>query len=232
MDDTMIFLVDAGNRTPFATDLAAMHRQRKVTFVDRAGWTVPVLADQEIDRFDLLEHTRYLLAKDEPHGPVLASARLLTTSGPHLMQDLYGASHPDTLPRGRHVWEASRFCTAPGIASRSRRLDLLGQIICGVMETAVAHGVDQVIFAANRALLPLALHCGWDASIVGPTEKDGSDEFTPVAASMTVQGLRNVRARYGIPAPIICHAQHSPERASGPALPVPGCPVSQRASAP
>ncbi|HET9106668.1 MAG TPA: acyl-homoserine-lactone synthase [Steroidobacteraceae bacterium] len=228
----MIFLVDAGNRPSFATDIGAMHRQRKVVFVDRAGWKVPVVADQEIDRFDLLEQTRYLIAKDEPHGSVLASARLLATSGPHLMQDLYGASHPATLPRGRNVWEASRFCTAPGIASRTRRLDLLGQIICGVMETAMALGIDQVIFAANRALLPLALHCGWDASIVGPTEKDGSDEFTPVAASMTAQGLRNVRDRYGIPTPIMFHSQHSPERERDPAVLLPGSGVTERVCAP
>jgi N-acyl-L-homoserine lactone synthetase len=190
------------------------------------------VGDQEIDRFDLLAHTRYLLAKDEPHGPVLASARLLATSGPHLMQDLYGASQPDTLPRGRNVWEVSRFCTAPQIASRSRRLNLLGQIICGVMETAMAHGIEQVIFAANRALLPLALRCGWDARIVGPTENAGPDGFTPAAASMTAQGLGNVRDRYGIPTPITFHAQDSPEREACPALRAAGCAAPEPANAP
>ncbi len=203
MYDIMILLVDAANRTLFATDIGAMHRQRKTIFVDRAGWKVSVIAGQEIDRFDLLEHTRYLLAKDEPHGPVLASARLLTTSGPHLMQELYSVAHPVALPCGPGIWEASRFCTSPEIVGRNRRLSLLWEIICGVMETALTHGIDQVIFAANRALLPLSLHCGWEARIVGPTQKDGEDEFTAVAASITAHGLCTVRERHGVPAPII-----------------------------
>ena len=67
----MIVVVDSGNRRQFAADISVMHRQRRAVFVDRAGWKVPVVADLEIDRYDLLEDTRYLLAKDEPHGPVL-----------------------------------------------------------------------------------------------------------------------------------------------------------------
>jgi N-acyl-L-homoserine lactone synthetase len=198
----MIFFVDAADRASFAADIVSMHRQRKAVFVDRARWKVPVIADQEVDRFDLLEHTLYLLAKDGPDGPLLASVRLLPTSGPHLMQELYCECHRKGLPSGCTVWEASRFCTSPQVTSRSRRLNLLWQIICAVMEKALPRGIERVIFAANRALLPLALQCGWDASIVGPTRKDGDDEFTAVAAAMTMQGLKNVRERHGIAAPI------------------------------
>lgn len=226
----MIFFVDAGNRAFFAADLVAMHRQRKAVFVDRARWKVPVVADQEIDRFDLLEHTLYLLAKDARHGPVLASARLLTTMEPHLMQDLYPFSQRAALPSGPGVWEASRFCTSPEIAGRSRRLSLLWEVICGVMESAMAQGIRQVIFAANRALLPLALNCGWEASIAGPTQKDGDDEFTAVAASMTVRGLRNIRERYGIPAPITFQAEDG--RGSEPAPFIPTSGPLEQASAP
>ena len=226
----MIFFVDAANRTPFAADIVSMHRQRKAVFVDHARWKVPVIADQEIDRFDLLEDTLYLLAKDEPAGPLLASARLLPTSGPHLMQELYCESHRTGIPCGRKVWEASRFCTAAEIAGRNKRLNLLWQIICAVMENALARGIDQVIFAANRALLPLALNCGWDASIVGPTQKDGEDEFTAVAAAVTLQGLRSIRARYGIAAPITFPPDGS--HGSGPAPVPPRLQPLERASAP
>src|SRR5215469_15968864 len=165
----MIFVVDAGNRKRFAADLAAMHRQRKAVFVDRAGWKLSVVGHKEIDRYDLLEETVYLLAKDEPKGPVLASVRLLTTTGPHLMRDLYSASYRAALPCGPTVWEVSRYCTAPAIGGRSARLGLLWETICGLMETALKHGIDHVIFAANRALLPHALECGWKARTVGPT---------------------------------------------------------------
>ena len=199
----MIFVVDGENRRHFTADIAAMHYQRKAVFVDRAGWKVPVVADLEIDRYDLLEDTIYLLAKDEPRGPLLASARLLRTTGPHLMEDLYSASYRAALPCGPKVWEVSRFCTVPGIGGRGRRLGFLWQIICGVMELGLAQGIEQAIFAANRALLPLALACGWEARIVAPTMSDGDDEVTAVAAAVTPHGLRNVRARHDIPDPVV-----------------------------
>lgn len=199
----MIFVVHATNRSHFAADLAAMHRQRKIAFVDRAGWKIPVVADREVDRYDLSEDTVYLLAMDEPNGPVLASTRLLTTIGPHLMRDLYPTSYQAALPFGPTTWEISRFCTAPGIRARSKRLSLLWETICGIMETALGRGIIQLIFAANRALLPLALECGWAAKTIGPTINDGNDQVTPVVALITPDGLRAVRDRYGVPEPVI-----------------------------
>ncbi len=205
----MIFVVDAGNRGHFAADIAAMHRQRKSVFVDRAGWNIPVVADQEIDRYDLRQDTVYLLAKDELAGPLLASTRLLTTTGPHLMCELFDAPARRAIPSGPTVFEASRFCTAPVIRSRQRRHSLLWEVISGVIETSLLYGIDEVIFAANRALLPLALKCGWEARTLGPKIRDFADEVTAAAAAITTAGLRRVRQLHGIAIPITrfqCHA--------------------------
>lgn len=227
----MIFVVDGGSRRHFAADIAAMHCQRKVVFVDRAGWKVPVVADREIDRYDLLQETVYLLAKEEPHGPLLASARLLATTGPHLMQDLFPPSRRAAFPSGPTVWEVSRYCTAPWIVNRRKRLGFLWEIICGVMELGLAQGIDQLIFAANRALLPLALECGWDAGPVAPTMGDGHDEVTAVAAAVTLEGLRKVRDLHDVPDPVIRPvAPMDPAMESTPARPKLGPP--EHASAP
>lgn len=194
----MIFVVDAEHRRHFSADLAAMHCQRKKVFVDQAGWQIPVVGDQEIDRYDRLEDTLYLLVKDHLCGPPQASVRLLATTGPHLMQDLYSASYRAGIPSGPAVWEASRYCTAPGIRGRRKRLSLLWETISGIMETALGRDIAHVIFAANRALLPLALQCGWEARVAGPTVSDGDDEITAVAARITTAGLRIVRDLYNI----------------------------------
>lgn len=197
----MIFVVTAENRAQFCSDLIDMHRQRKIVFVDRAGWPVPVLGDSEIDRYDG-EETIYLLAKAQPDGQVLASARLLPTTGPHLMSDHFANACRDTAPRGPTVWEVSRFCTRPNLRGRGMRLGLLWEVICGVMEAALLYGVDQVVFAANRALLPLALNCGWEARTLGPSVPDGNDEITAVAARITPAGLTTLRRRHGVPVPV------------------------------
>ncbi len=198
----MVLIANAENRCLFGPDLEEMHRQRKVVFVDRAGWQLPVLADRETDAYDRTD-TLYLLAKDAPGGGLLASVRLLTTTAPHLMSDLFAAACRGAVPRGPAIWEISRFCTAPTIQSRTLRLKLLWEMVCAVMETALVYGIDQVVFIANRALLPLAIGCGWDARVLGATLRDGRDEITAVIAAITPEGLRRVRERHCVPAPVI-----------------------------
>ncbi len=195
----MIFLVNAENRSGFAADLATMHRQRKVIFVDRAGWNVPVTGVWEIDRYDR-DDTVYLLAKDQLTGPVLASVRLLPTDRPHLMSELFPAACLAAIPRGPTVWEVSRLCVAPGLhGGRPHRL--IWEMVCGVLETALLYGIEVVVFAVNRALLRLLLHCGWEARALGPRLGCGAEEVAAAAASITPAGLRAVRREHGIPIP-------------------------------
>ncbi|HEY6645115.1 acyl-homoserine-lactone synthase [Povalibacter sp.] len=196
----MIYIVNAQNRGLFHADLAAMHRHRKVTFVDRLGWRVPVIADEEIDAYDG-DATLYLIARTNDVAPVLGSARLLPTSGPHLMSDLFASTCVDGPPRGRNVWEASRFCAMPTLRRRER-LDVLWQVFCGIMETALLHDIEQVIFTANSALLPLALECGWQSRRLGPTLADGADTMTAIGVDIELTGLRTLRRRFRIDSPI------------------------------
>jgi N-acyl-L-homoserine lactone synthetase len=201
-EQAMVFIANAENRCLFGPDLEEMHRQRKVVFLDRAGWQIPALADREVDAYDGTD-TMYLLAKDRPDGGLLASVRLLATTAPHLMSDLFAAACRSGVPRGANIWEVSRFCTAPMIRGRALRLTLLWEMICAVMEIALVYGIDQVVFVANRALLPLAIGCGWDARALGAPLRDAGDEITAVVAAITPEGLRRVRERYRVPVPVI-----------------------------
>lgn len=198
----MIFVVNADNHRLFQADLVQMCRQRKTVFVDGAGWEIPVIGDMEIDAYDRGD-TIYLLAKNRPDGQVLASVRLLPTAGPHLMCELFDTADRERMPRGATVWEASRFCTAPGVRGRSRRHALLWEIICGVIETGLLYGIDEVIFTASRALLPLALYCGWEVRLLRRKFREPDDEITALAATITTAGLRRVRQLYGVAIPAI-----------------------------
>lgn len=198
----MILIINAGNRSLFDSELMEMHRHRKVVFVDRQGWNVPVVGDLEIDRYDG-EGTTYLIAKSDANSEeVLASARLLPTVRPHLMADLFLSACGGEAPSGPSIWEVSRFCVNPSIVKRRRRVELLWEMACGVIETTLLYGVEKVTFVANAALLPLAMDCGWSAARLGPTLPDGDDEITAVVAATTPEGLRAVRGRLGINGPV------------------------------
>jgi acyl-homoserine lactone synthase len=198
----MILIINAENRSLFESELIEMHRQRKAVFVDGYGWNVPVRGDMEVDGYDG-ESTTYLIAKPGLTGTeVVASARLLPTVRAHLMADLFVAACDGNVPSGPSIWEVSRFCVSPRVESRRTRVDLLWEMACGVMETALLYGVEKVTFVANAALLPLAMQCGWSAVRLGPTLPDGNDEITAVAASITPEGLRATRGRLGVHGPV------------------------------
>lgn len=208
----MIFVVHEANRHLFGADLAAMHRHRKIIFVDGMGWKLPVIRDMEIDDYDRGD-TRYLLARNEPDGEVLGSARLLTTQGRHLMSDLFADACSLPAPRGPATWEVSRFCAAPEVKRRAR-LSLLWEMTCAILELGLLNRIEQVIFVANRALLPLMLNCGWDARALGPTLPDGNDRVTAVAAAISEQALAHIRERYGVPDPALASPSRLPPAAS------------------
>lgn len=172
----MIIVVNAENRSLFAADLIQMYRQRKTVFVDGAGWKVPAIGDQEIDCYDH-QKTIYLLAKEDLEGPLLASVRLLPTTRPHLMGDLFSGACREAPPHGPTVWEVSRSCFTPDLPGHGVRLGLPWEVICGVIETTLLCGVKRVIFIANRGLLPLVLICcGWEAPVPHTPESIPSGE--------------------------------------------------------
>ena len=197
----MIYLVDSQSRELFESQLTQMHRLRKRVFVDQLGWCLPTLHEQERDAFDHA-HTLYLLSFGSPASSLAASARLIPTLQPTLMSALFGELCADGVPSQASVWEASRFCAHPSL-SRRERLGHLWQIFAALLETSFLYGIERLIFTANRRLLPLALNCGWDARVLGPTLPDGTDDVTAVEVVVTQAALRRLRLRFCIQTPII-----------------------------
>lgn len=179
-----------------------MHRQRKIVFVDRAGWQLPVCGDSEVDAYDHRQAS-YLIAKAHAGSTeVLASSRLLPTTRPHLMSDLFAAACDMEVPRGPAIWEISRFCVSPQIASTQRRVRLFWEMACGTLETALLFGIERLTFVAGSALLPLALTCGWQVETLGRPLRCDGDDITALQVQVTPCGLRRVRARLRIDGPV------------------------------
>src|SRR6266478_4480329 len=108
----MVHIVRHDNRHLFVEELDGMYRDRKRVFVDWLKWNMPVTDDvYEIDQFDT-DDAVYLIEADR-HGRHLASIRLLPTSKPHLLSEVFSELCDGPVPRGRHVWEMTRFCVSP-----------------------------------------------------------------------------------------------------------------------
>src|SRR3546814_14450066 len=73
----------------------------------------------EVDQFDD-EYARYVILS-EPDGTHLASARLLPTLRPHILDSFYARLCDAPPPRGEDVFEITRFCLDRNLRAAERR---------------------------------------------------------------------------------------------------------------
>lgn len=126
----------------FSARLDGMFRLRHEVFRERLNWDVGSLAGRERDQFDDLEPV-YIVCEQE--GDVLGSWRLLPTTGPYMLKDvfpelLHGAPAPET----KDVWEISRFAVSKRVT---------GNDSLGTIRSVTQLLLDQLFtFAARRGL--------------------------------------------------------------------------------
>lgn len=197
----MIHIITAENRRHFHHALMEMHRQRRTVFIDELKWRLEESAGLEIDSYDSADAI-YLIEADAPRAPISVSARLLPTTQPHLLGEIFPQLCSEPPPAGPAVWEATRFCPAPGTPNGPARRAMLGRIIAGIMETGLLFGIEQVTFVASAALAPLAAKAGWAVRALGPEQAIGRERLTAFAADIDSTGLRQVKARHDICGPL------------------------------
>jgi acyl-homoserine lactone synthase len=197
----MMHLVTDENRDLYRRELRAMHAQRKQVFIDLLKWPLASEGEFESDAFDT-ESAIYLLHFGL-NGDLLASARLLRTDQPHLLDTVFPHLCEGDVPRGESIWEATRFCPSPELTAAELKRALLGEIIAGIIEAGLLFGMTEVTFVAGGALKPLALAAGWSARTLGASQRYKGDRVTACAAAVDAAGLRRVRARYGLSAPLL-----------------------------
>lgn len=145
--------------------LQAMFAARKRVFVDLLGWNVPVLEGRyEVDQFDD-RHADYVVIAD-PLGRHLASARLLATTRPHILDSLFPELCSGAAPRGPRVREVTRFCLDPAVGARARR-EARNVLVSALVAHALASGIDSYTGVAELGWLQQILAFGWRCRPLG-----------------------------------------------------------------
>jgi acyl-homoserine lactone synthase len=143
-----------------------MFHDRKRLFVDLFGWDVPVVDGQfEIDQFDT-DQTVYIICADAT-GAHEASLRLMPTTRPHMLQDLFGHLCPGGVPTGPTTWESTRLCL-PQRHGAARRRDLRNALISAMVDFAIARGIERLTGVLPDAFRKEVLAMGWAAEPLGP----------------------------------------------------------------
>ena len=106
--------------------LDQMLKLRALVFKERLDWEVEVNDGQERDIFDD-QDPLYLLSVDECNN-LLGSLRLLPTTGPNMLRDVFSELTPNGRIASPLIWESSRFCTNPKFSMND------GQLVSSIRE--------------------------------------------------------------------------------------------------
>jgi N-acyl-L-homoserine lactone synthetase len=150
----------AGDRT-----FKAMFEDRKSVFVDLLKWDVPVLDGRfELDHFDNDQATYVIITSQS--GDHLGSARLLPTTGPHILGSLFANLCASPPPTGPEVFEITRFCLSRRQDTISRR-QTRNQLVSALVWHALENGIRTYAGVAEIAWLQQILAFGWDCRPLG-----------------------------------------------------------------
>ncbi|MEG3091665.1 acyl-homoserine-lactone synthase [Sphingomonas sp. PB1R3] len=169
--------------------LRHMFAARKAVFVDLLGWDMPVIDGRfELDQFDD-GAARYLVATDAA-GAHRASARLLPTTRPHLLDTLFPGLCTDLPPTGPAIFEITRFCLDRLLGARARRT-ARDALVVALVDHALAHGITRYTAIAGLGWSRQILAFGWRCRPLGPVQAIGGEEV--MALEIAIEADTRVR---------------------------------------
>jgi acyl homoserine lactone synthase len=197
MGRNMIVVVEPYNAHEYSDLMDEMFRLRARVFRDRLGWDVQVADGKERDRYDD-EGPVYLICADDESLKVKGSLRLLPTTGPTVLADIFS----DTLPDAVHlsaptIWECTRFCLEDDILSRGHREEAFiasVALIAALGEVAIRAGIEAIVGNFDSTMLRLYRRIGCEVEVLGSTRRYGKPIYLglfPVSEPI----LRKVRGK-------------------------------------
>ena len=143
-------------------------RYRHRVFIQRLGWQIAAAPHQERhleqDQFDQ-QDTVYVIALTAA-GQVCGCARLISTTQPTLMREIFPHLMQDALPHSHQVWELSRFASDSPAITR--------HLLDAVLHCAAELGIQRLIALSPLAVERLLKRWGIDTQRAGvPTQMAG-----------------------------------------------------------
>ncbi|RBP15929.1 acyl homoserine lactone synthase [Roseiarcus fermentans] len=174
----MLKLIEGARASCFPREMDEMFRNRAEVFFERLGWDVIVKDGYERDRFDDL-NPLYLVSVDPITGRYWGSLRLLPTTGPNMLRDVF----PQLLEDGERVesatiWESSRICAvaAEGQPKQSRNgvNYVMSELIAGIGEVALIAGLTQIVSVFDARIFRVLRAVGCEPAIIGRPRRIGA----------------------------------------------------------
>ncbi len=202
----MIRLIQGNQTSDYAAEINEMHILRRLVFAERLGWDVNVKEGWEIDSFDDADPL-YLLSIDPKKNRVRGSLRLLPTTGPNMLRDVFSC----LLPEGQTIesatiWESTRFSVHPDyLEERSANgLNLAtGELLAGIVEVGLLAGLTQVLSVYDARMARILKRAGCPADVIGTPRRIGAVMTYAGLFEISEAALARIQQAAGITGPVL-----------------------------
>jgi len=172
----MLVIVEQNNIREYSHLIDEMFRLRARIFFTRLRWDVQVADGKERDKFDDAGPV-YVICADDAERQVRGCLRLLPTTGPTLLAEIFSDTQPDAVHlAGPTVWECTRFCVDHGIAGRGHEEEFLvtsATLFEAVGKLAISAGIESILANIDSKMIRLCRLIGCEVEILGCTRRYG-----------------------------------------------------------
>jgi acyl homoserine lactone synthase len=183
-----------------------MFKLRAFTFKQRLGWDVEVNDGWETDVFDRLDPL-YVMSVNADQSRLQGSARLMPTSGPHMMSEVFGAHFSeDATLRTPLIWEITRFCTddATKTTATPSGLGLATlELLAGVCELGMANGISHVTAVFDPLMGRIYRRAGLRTTVLGKSTTLGAGTVYAGLWELNADTLKALRKAGGFESSIL-----------------------------
>ncbi len=191
--------------------LESMYRLRAKVFSEKLGWDVAVRNGLEKDRYD--EFNPLYIVKTAPGtDDVVASMRLMPTTGPTLLADVFAETMPDAVAfTAPSIWECTRFCIDEDHDyvrnNRAAVATLTAEMMLGCAEVCAKVGVEAVVANFEAPVVRLYKRLGASFDILGSSASYGKRRVYLGHFAVEQDMIDRLKAQFGIEGDIMNRRQ-------------------------
>lgn len=155
-------------------ELEELFRLRYRVFKERLGWDVECHNGMERDRFDDLDPVN--LALRGPTGFIEGCVRLLPTTGPNMLRDVFPTLlDGEPAPCSPHIWESSRFSLDAKSTEKSQVGLTWGthELFAGMIEFGLSWRLSHIVTVTDRRVQRILKRGGWPLEPLGTMQRIG-----------------------------------------------------------
>ncbi len=197
----MMKVIVASNRDVYPNLMEQIWRFRHRQFVERLGWRELASNDKrERDRFDTNDAIHLCITNGKS---VIGYSRLLRTSEPHLLSDVYPEiMQGHSWPRATDIYEWTR-CISDEKAGKLGDVQVSHILITGVLEFCLTAGIRGLIVETHPKIVTWMHETGYKVQPLATPQMINEVPVVPVYIAATHMALVRHHALFGIKSSVL-----------------------------